>query len=86
LRPRRPIGVWQRLARPLACRAIIHERKFALDHRHKEAPIRTFGVGLLAIAALAMAGILLSRRRRPALIANSGRRNRQMDDIYAAGW
>ena len=60
----------------------------ALGHRHKEVPIRTFGVGLLAIAALAMAGILLSRRRRPALVATSERegRNRQMDDIYAAGW
>jgi hypothetical protein len=61
-------------------------RESALGHRHKEVLIRTFGVGLLAIAALAMAGILLSRRRRPALIATSGRRTRQMDDIYAAGW
>jgi hypothetical protein len=48
--------------------------------------IRTFGVGLLAIAALAMAGILLSRSRRPALVAAGGNRNPQVDDIYAAGW
>lgn len=60
--------------------------EIALAHHHKEAPIRTFGVGLLAIAALAMAGILLSRRRRPALAATTSRRERQMDDIYAAGW
>jgi hypothetical protein len=48
--------------------------------------IRTFGVGLLAIAALAMAGILLTRTRRPALVAAGGPRNPQVDDIYAAGW
>ncbi|HLB36983.1 MAG TPA: hypothetical protein VJL31_10465 [Gemmatimonadales bacterium] len=58
----------------------------ALVHHHKEVCIRTFGVGLLAIAALAMAGILLSRRRRPALAATAPRRQRQVDDIYAAGW
>ena len=58
----------------------------ALAHHHKEARIRTFGVGLLAIAALAMAGILLSRRRRPAFAASTSGRQRQMDDIYAAGW
>jgi hypothetical protein len=48
--------------------------------------IRTFGVGLLAIAALAMAGILLSRNRRPVLVTAGGQRNPQVDDIYAAGW
>jgi hypothetical protein len=58
----------------------------ALVHYLKEVGIRTFGVGLLAIAALAMAGILLSRRRRPALAATTPRRQRQVDDIYAAGW
>ena len=61
-------------------------KQFALANRHKEVPIRTFGVGLLAIAALAVAGILLSRRRRPALATSTSRRNRQVDDIYAAGW
>jgi hypothetical protein len=55
-------------------------------HHHKEVCIRTFGVGLLAIAALAMAGFLLSHRRRPALAATTSRRERQVDDIYAAGW
>lgn len=58
----------------------------ALVHYLKEVDIRTFGVGLLAIAALAMAGILLSRRRRPVLAATTPRRERQVDDIYAAGW
>jgi hypothetical protein len=61
-------------------------RKPTVVHRHKEVPIRTFGVGLLAIAALAMAGLLLSRRRRPAVASATSRRNRQVDDIYAAGW
>jgi hypothetical protein len=65
---------------------IIQHAKLALGHRHKEAHIRTFGVGLLAIAALAMAGILLSRTRRPVLITAGGLRNPQVDDIYAAGW
>ena len=65
---------------------IIERGKVALGHHHREVRIRTFGVGLLAIAALAMAGILLTRTRRPALVAAGGPRNPQVDDIYAAGW
>ena len=65
---------------------IIEGGNVALGHRHREVRIRTFGVGLLAIAALAMAGILLTRTRRPMLVAAGGARNPQVDDIYAAGW
>jgi hypothetical protein len=71
---------------PLACVSIIDNGKLALVTPFKEAHIRTFGVGLLAIAALAVAGILLSRGRRPALVAAGPQRTRQVDDIYAAGW
>lgn len=46
--------------------------------------IRTFGVGLIALAALAAVGLLLSRRTRVAPVA-AGRRAGLADDIYAAG-
>ncbi|MEX0691268.1 MAG: hypothetical protein WD934_07210 [Gemmatimonadales bacterium] len=46
-------------------------------------PIRTFGVGLLALAALTVAGVLL-RRRRPVLVA-TGNREHLVDDLYSAG-
>jgi len=50
-----------------------------------EVNIRRFAVGLLALAALAAAGLLLSRRR-PALEAATAARDRQpVDDLYAAG-
>lgn len=60
--------------------------RLPFGHRHREVRIRTFGVGLLAIAALAVAGILLRRNRRPALVTAGAPRNPQVDDIYAAGW
>jgi len=44
------------------------------------------GVGLLAIAALAMAGMLLARRHRPAPVAPARGGLRDVGDIYAAGW
>lgn len=43
--------------------------------------IRNFGVGLIAIAAFAAAGILLRRRPRP--LAQPG--VRRVDALYAAG-
>lgn len=66
--------------------SIITGGQVALGPRHKEVRIRTFSVGLLAIAALAMAGILLSRSRRPAVVTAGGNGNPQVDAIYAAGW
>lgn len=52
---------------------------------HKEVLIRTLGVGLIALAALAAVGFLLTRRRRPALPGYSARRRPAFDDLYAAG-
>lgn len=46
--------------------------------------IRTFGVGLIALAALAAVGLLLTRRTRVAP-ATAWRRSGPVDDIYAAG-
>lgn len=60
-------------------------RKMSPVFRDKEVCIRTFGVGLLALAALAAVGLLLTRRRRPAGAAHTGRRGREFDDLYAAG-
>jgi hypothetical protein len=52
---------------------------------NREVRIRSFGVGLLALAAVAAAGFLL-RRRRPAFTA-AGRRSRSPDvrELYVAG-
>jgi hypothetical protein len=50
-------------------------------HFHKEAAIRSFGVGLIALATMAAAGFLL--RRRQHVIA--GRRSGEVDSLYAAG-
>ena len=65
-------------------------RRF-LRHRTliKEAHIRRFAVGLLAFAALAAAGYLLTRRR-PALAAIAGGKakvstRQPVEDLYAAG-
>jgi hypothetical protein len=54
-------------------------------HSNLEVAIRRFAVGFLALAALAAAGFLLTRRR-PSLIAVPGGKARQpVDDLYAAG-
>ena len=50
-------------------------------HFHKEAAIRSFGVGLIALATVAAAGFLLRRRQH----VTSGRRSRIIDLLYAAG-
>jgi hypothetical protein len=57
---------------------------FDLFTADQEVRIRTFGVGLIALAALAAVGILLSRRNR-VLPAAVDRRTGRVDDIYAAG-
>ena len=49
-----------------------------------EVRIRKFAVGLLALAAVAAAGILLTRRRR-AIPALRYRDDAQVDELYAAG-
>jgi len=52
----------------------------------REVPIRTFGVGLLALAtvAAATAASFLMRRRRVAVTAGDHRRS-VIDSLYAAG-
>ncbi len=54
-------------------------------HLFKEVPIRTFGVGLIAIATFAAAGFLLSRRRLIPAARSAGRQRRRLDRLYAAG-
>jgi hypothetical protein len=49
-----------------------------------EVRIRKFAVGLLALAAVAAAGILLTRRRR-AIPSPRYREDPQVDELYAAG-
>jgi hypothetical protein len=50
----------------------------------REASIRSFGVGLIALATVAAAGILF-RYRRPIVIARPGLRRTKVDALYAAG-
>jgi hypothetical protein len=53
-------------------------------HPGKEARIRSFGVGLLAIATLAVASFVLRRRRLSmALVPDRGKLG--VDELYAAG-
>jgi hypothetical protein len=50
----------------------------------EEARIRGFGVGLLAIATLAVASVVLRRRRLPMAIVPD-RVKLAVDELYAAG-
>ena len=52
-------------------------------HLSQEVPIRNFGVGLIAIATLAVAGFVF-RRRRSAIVVAAGNEE-IIDDLYAAG-
>ena len=51
----------------------------------KEVTIRSFGVGLIALATFAAAGIMLRRRRYIPVRSKSGRRRPTVDKLYAAG-
>jgi hypothetical protein len=53
-------------------------------HSSREARIRSFGVGLLALATVAAAGFLL-RYRRASASARSGRKRSEVEALYAAG-
>jgi hypothetical protein len=48
---------------------------------HREVAIRGFGVGLLALATLAAASLLLRRRH----VVGAGRGRSIVDTLYAAG-
>jgi len=50
---------------------------------NREARIRTFGVGLIALATFAAASLLL--RRRHVVAQAIGRETRLVDSLYAAG-
>ena len=52
---------------------------------NQEVPIRGFGVGLLALAAVAAAGFLLRRRRRALTTAGFRSRHRDVGELYVAG-
>ena len=52
---------------------------------NQEVRIRKFAVGLLAIAAVAAASLLLTRRRREIPAPSLTGTDRQVDDLYAAG-
>ncbi|HEY2825261.1 MAG TPA: hypothetical protein VGI83_06925 [Gemmatimonadales bacterium] len=56
----------------------------ALVNPNPEVRIRKFAVGLLALAAVAAASILLTRRRK-AIPAPRYRDDSQVDELYAAG-
>ena len=49
-------------------------------------PIRIFGVGLLAVAALAAAGLWLKRRHEPLAIQGGAYRLSGLDGLRAAGF
>jgi len=48
-------------------------------------PIRVFGVGLLAVAAIAAAGLWFRRQREHAVIATYVYRRGELDGLRAAG-
>jgi len=48
-------------------------------------PIRVFGVGLLAVAAIAAAGFWFKRRRESLLIPAHGHRKGDLDGLRSAG-
>ena len=50
-----------------------------------EDPIRRFAVGLLALAAIAAAGILLTRRRPSLSAVRDDTTRKPVEDLYAAG-
>jgi hypothetical protein len=52
----------------------------------KEAAIRIFGVSLLAVAALAAAGLLWKRRREELLARVSLPRERDLEELRQAGF
>ena len=71
----------------LAPRAILRCRCCATviaSLTREEGTIRSFGVGLLALATVAAAGILL-RYRRPVVGAKTGRFSTEVEALYAAG-
>jgi hypothetical protein len=49
-------------------------------------PIRIFGVGLLAVAALAATGLWLKRRHEPLAIQGSAYRLSSLDGLRSAGF
>jgi hypothetical protein len=67
---------------PLACRIIIRRTDFRTPQ--PGGSIKSFSVGLLALAAVAAASYLL-RRRKPVAVVVANRGYRDVGDFYAAG-
>lgn len=55
------------------------------DHKNWEDPIRSFGVGILALATVAAASLLLRHSRLAPLGTSVRRDRRNVDRFYAAG-
>ena len=62
---------------------LCREVTFTSVRFNREARIRTFGVGLIALATFAAASLLL--RRRHVAAQAIGRETRLVDSLYAAG-
>jgi len=59
---------------------------FKLYEPNRGGPIRIFGVSLLAVAALAAAGLLWKRRREELLARVSVPGDRDLEDLREAGF
>jgi len=68
-------------------RGITHLARFLIlgNGLNPGGPIRIFGVGLLAVAAIAAAGLWLKRQREHTVIATGVYRRGELDGLRAAG-
>jgi len=72
---------------PCAYNYIVTGKQGSAEHvtSPRRYAIRSFGVGLLALATVAAAGIFLRRRRHAPARLSTGRTHTHIDQLYAAG-